>query len=96
MVTGFLIASSAIVIAISAVGLIRISLGDSLYDRLLSAGLVGTNTIVLLALIGFIFERPDMFIDLALAYALLNFIGTAAIAKYLERDARKATTNGNN
>lgn len=96
MVTGFLIASSAIVIAISAVGLIRISLGDSLYDRLLSAGLVGTNTIVLLAVIGFIFERPDMFIDLALAYALLNFIGTAAIAKYLERDARKATTNGNN
>ncbi len=96
MVIGFLIASSAIVIAISAVGLIRISLGDSLYDRLLSAGLVGTNTIVLLALIGFIFERPDMFIDLALAYALLNFIGTAAIAKYLERDARKATTNGNN
>lgn len=96
MVIGFLIASSAIVIAISAFGLIRISLGDSLYDRLLSAGLVGTNTIVLLALIGFIFERPDMFIDLALAYALLNFIGTAAIAKYLERDARKATTNGNN
>ena len=96
MVIGFIIASSAIVIAISAVGLIRISLGDSLYDRLLSAGLVGTNTIVLLALIGFIFERPDMFIDLALAYALLNFIGTAAIAKYLERDARKATTNGNN
>jgi len=96
LVIGFLIASSAIVIAISAVGLIRISLGDSLYDRLLSAGLVGTNTIVLLALIGFIFERPDMFIDLALAYALLNFIGTAAIAKYLERDARKATTNGNN
>ena len=35
-------------------------------------------------LIGFVFERPDMFVDLALSYALLNFIGTVAVGKYLE------------
>tara|TARA_Y100000590_G_C15744105_1_gene1021373 strand:+ start:1869 stop:2156 length:288 start_codon:yes stop_codon:yes gene_type:complete len=91
LVEGYLVVCCAILIAISAVGLFRISFGDSVYDRLLAAGLVGTNTIVLLAMIGFIFNRPDMFIDLALAYALLNFIGTSAIAKYLERDAEKAS-----
>ena len=88
---GFFVISGAIVIAICAIALFRISVGHSLYDRLLAAGLIGTNTIVLLALIGFIFERPDMFVDLALTYALLNFIGTAAIAKYLERDSKEVS-----
>ena len=46
---------------------------------------MGTNASVLLALTGFIFERPEMFVDLALAYALLNFIGAVAAGKYLER-----------
>jgi len=45
---------------------------------------VGTNAIVLQALTGFIFERPEAFVDLALAYALLNFIGAVAAGKYLE------------
>ena len=45
---------------------------------------MGTNAIALLTITGFIFERPEMFVDLALTYALLNFIGTVAAAKYLE------------
>ncbi|MEK9658976.1 MAG: MrpF/PhaF family protein, partial [Chloroflexota bacterium] len=39
-----------------------------------------------LAVTGFLFERPDMFVDLALGYALLNFVGTVAVGKYLERN----------
>jgi hypothetical protein len=58
------------------------------YDRLLAAGAVGTKAIALLALIGFIFDRPDMFVDLAITYALLNFIGTLAAAKYIENHAQ--------
>jgi len=58
--------------------------GPCVFDRLLAAGAVRTNAIALLAVMGFIFERPDMFVDLALTYALLNFVGTVAAAKYLE------------
>ncbi len=76
---------AAVVVAVSVVGFYRIVAGRTVYDRLLAAGAVGTNAIVLLALTGFIFERPDMFVDLALAYALLNFIGAVAAGKYLER-----------
>ena len=76
---------AAVVVAVSAAGFYRIIVGRTVYDRLLAAGAVGTNAIVLLALTGFIFERPEAFVDLALAYALLNFIGAVAAGKYLER-----------
>ena len=76
---------AAVVVAISDAGFYRIVAGRTVYDRHLAAGAVGTNAIVLLALTGFIFERPEMFVDLALAYALLNFIGAVAAGKYLER-----------
>ena len=75
---------AAIVVAISAAGFYRIVAGRTVYDRLLAAGAVGTNAIVLLALTGFIFERPEAFVDLALAYALLNFIAAVAAGKFLE------------
>lgn len=78
-------AAAAVIVVLSAVVSIRVILGQTIYDRLLAAGAIGTNAIVLLAIIGFMFERPDMFVDLALTYALLNFIGTVAAAKYLER-----------
>ena len=76
---------AGIVVAVSAASFYRIVVGRTVYDRLLAAGAVGTNAIVLLALTGFIFERPEAFVDLALAYALLNFIGAVAAGKYLER-----------
>ena len=58
--------------------------GPTLYDRILGAGAVATKTMVLILLIGLVFNRLDMFIDITLAYAILNFIGTIAIAKYLD------------
>ncbi len=73
-----------VVIAVTGGAFYRIIVGRSVYDRLLAAGAAGTNTIVILALFGFVFERPDMFVDLAISYALLNFIGTVAAGKYLE------------
>jgi multicomponent Na+:H+ antiporter subunit F len=81
---GFVIVASVLV-ALNAVAFVRVALGPSVYDRLLAAGAVGTNSIVLLAVLGFIYERPGMFVDLAITYALLNFIGAVAAAKYLER-----------
>lgn len=70
---------------LSAIALYRVMVGPTIFDRVIGAGLIGTNAFLLLTLIGFIYERIDMFVDLAILYALLNFIGTVALAKYLER-----------
>ena len=70
----------------------RVATGATVFDRLLAAGVVGTNTIALMAIIGFLYARPDMFVDLALTYALLNFVGTVAAAKFLERKGREEGT----
>jgi multicomponent Na+:H+ antiporter subunit F len=65
--------------------LYRVVKGPTLFDRIIAAGLMGTNGVLILATIGFVYERMDMFIDLAIAYALLNFVATVAIGKYLAR-----------
>ncbi len=65
--------------------LYRVVKGPTLFDRIIAAGLMGTNGVLVLATIGFIYERPDMFVDLAIAYALLNFVATVAMGKYLAR-----------
>ena len=63
--------------------LYRVLIGPTLFDRILGAGAIATKTMVLILLIGLVFNRLDMFIDIAMAYAILNFISTLAIAKYL-------------
>ncbi len=63
--------------------LYRVLRGPTLFDRMLGAGAIGTKTMVLILAIGFVFKRFDMFVDITLAYAGLNFIGTIAIAKFL-------------
>ena len=63
--------------------LIRAVLGPTIYDRILSVNTFGTKTVVLIGLWGFITERPE-FLDIALVYALLNFIGTIAVLKVFE------------
>ncbi len=60
----------------------RVIVGPTLFDRLLGVGAIGTKTLVLICLVGFVYGRIDMFIDITLAYAVLNFIGNIAIAKY--------------
>ncbi|MBU4532759.1 MAG: monovalent cation/H+ antiporter complex subunit F [Eubacteriales bacterium] len=78
----FEIAAIVILLAVFLV-LYRTIVGPRLYDRALGANVMGTKTVVLLALIGFIYARPD-FLDIALVYALINFIATLAILKYRE------------
>ena len=68
----------------------RVVSGPTVYDRILGAGIIGTKTILLISLLGFLFKRIEMFIDIALAYALLNFIGVIAMAKYLEHKGEKS------
>ena len=75
---------AAIVIVLGAVlVLYRAIKGPKVYDRALAVNIIGTKTVILLALIGFIYERPH-FLDIALVYALINFIATIAFLKYME------------
>lgn len=69
--------------------LIRVFRGPTLFDRLLGAGAVATKTMVLILIIGLVFQRLDMFVDITLAYSILNFIGTIAVAKYFESRGQK-------
>lgn len=65
--------------------LYRVVFGPAFFDRLIGASVIGTKTLIILALVGFIYGRIEMFIDISLVYALLNFIVTLAAAKYLRR-----------
>ena len=69
--------------------LTRAVLGPSVYDRVLALNMFGTKTVLLLAVIAFLSGRPD-FLDLALAYALINFIGVLAVLEFFRsRVARR-------
>jgi multicomponent Na+:H+ antiporter subunit F len=83
--SGIFLGIAIYMIILIALPLYRLIKGPTVFDRVIGAGLIGINSVLLLAVIGFGFERLDMFIDLAIVYALLNFIGTVAAAKYLER-----------
>ena len=73
-----------------ALALVRALLGPSVYDRLLAANMLGTKTVLLLCVIAFLFGRPD-FLDLALAYALINFIGVLAVLEFIRLRAIRST-----
>lgn len=62
--------------------LLRALLGPTVYDRILAVNMFGTKTVLLIAVLGFFTGYPD-FLDIALVYALINFIGTIAAMKFL-------------
>ena len=65
--------------------LYRIWVGPTPYDRILAVNVIGTKTAVLLVVIGALFDRVDMFVDFAIAYALLNFVSAIVVSRYLTR-----------
>ena len=62
--------------------LFRAGLGPTVYDRILAVNMFGTKTILLIAVAGFLYGRPD-WLDIALVYGLVNFAGTIAVLKYV-------------
>ena len=71
--------------------LIRAILGPTVYDRVLAVNMFGTKTVLLLAVISFFIGRED-FLDLALAYALINFIGVLAVLEFFRKRAKQAAS----
>ena len=78
----FVVATFGILVSMS-LALARALLGPTVYDRVLAVNTFGTKTVMLIGVVGFLTERPE-FLDIALVYALINFIGTLAVLKFFE------------
>lgn len=87
----YYIVSIAILITM-ALALVRAVLGPSVYDRVLAVNMFGTKTTLLLSVIAFLYGRPD-FLDLALTYALINFIGVLAVLEFFQSRSIKRANN---
>lgn len=81
--TGFFLACTILLTAILLIPVYRVVKGPTVFDRLVGVNAIATKTIVLICLIGYAYGRIDMFIDITLAYAILGFVGSIAIAKYM-------------
>lgn len=66
--------------------MVRAFMGPTAYDRLLAANLFGTKTVLLIALGGHALSWSG-FLDVALLYAMVNFVGTIAVMRFFEYGA---------
>jgi multicomponent Na+:H+ antiporter subunit F len=82
--TSFLLGALLVVGVLIILGLVRVYLGPTIFDRLIAVALVSVNGVVIIVLLGFFFERPILFLDIALGYALLAFLVPIALGKYFE------------
>ncbi len=82
MIDPFFVTAAAIVVGMG-LALARAMVGPTVYDRILAINAHGTKTVLLIAVLGFLTDRPD-FLDLALVYALINFVGTLAALKFFK------------
>ncbi len=77
------VAATLALLVTMGLALARALLGPTVYDRVLAVNSFGTKTVLLIAVCGLLTERPD-FLDISLIYALINFIGTIAVLKFLK------------
>lgn len=75
-------------LVVMGLALIRAFTGPTLYDRILAVNNFGTKTVLLIATIGFIGGRPD-FLDIAITYALINFISIIGVLRFFEYAGRR-------
>lgn len=90
------LAASVFLGLLMAVSLYRAIAGPTVLDRLIGANAIGSKTTALLVLIGLLYQRVDMFVDIAIAYASLNFIAVLAASRYFQKkkglyDERRGT-----
>jgi multicomponent Na+:H+ antiporter subunit F len=74
------IAAAAAILVTMALALVRAVKGPTLYDRILALNMFGTKTVLMIAVLGYLSGRPE-FIDIALVYALINFVMVIAVLK---------------
>ena len=76
-----LISATLAILVVMLLAIIRGIIGATLYDRILAVNMFGTKTVLLLSLLGFVMGRPE-FLDIAIVYALINFISVIAVLRY--------------
>lgn len=81
--TGLLIVLAFIVASFTVMSVIGVARGPTVFDRLLSSSFGAVSSVVLILLIGFIFGRPELFVDIGMSYALLAFLFPLAFSRYL-------------
>jgi multicomponent Na+:H+ antiporter subunit F len=80
----FLLAVGLVLCFLVLLVLYRVVFGPGVFNRIAAISAIGTKTLIILLIMGYIYNRVDMFVDISMVYALLNFIGCIAAAKYLE------------
>jgi multicomponent Na+:H+ antiporter subunit F len=80
--TLYIVAGIAILVTMG-MALVRMFAGPTLYDRILATNVFGTKTVLIIAVIGFLVGRPE-FVDIAIVYALINFVGIVAVLRFFE------------
>jgi len=76
-------AAAVAILVTMVLAITRTLLGPTVYDRILAVNMFGTKTVLIIAAIAFMSGRPDL-LDIALVYALINFIGIVAVLKFFE------------
>jgi multicomponent Na+:H+ antiporter subunit F len=84
----FLVSAAVAVAVLIAAGLTRVHAGPTVFDRLVAVSLVSVNGVALIAIVGFLLERPALFLDIALGFALLVFLLPLTLGRFFERSER--------
>ncbi len=80
---------------VMVMSLYRAIFGPTILDRLIGVNAIGSKTTTLLILIGLLYQRVDMFVDISLAYAMLNFIAVLAASRYFHKRKGLHEESGN-
>lgn len=75
--------ATALILLSMLLALVSAIIGKTVYDKILAVNIFGTITVLFIAIFGFMTERPE-FLDIAMVYALINFVTTIAILKFFE------------
>jgi multicomponent Na+:H+ antiporter subunit F len=76
-------AAAIAILIIMALAICRVLIGPTVYDRILAVNLFGTKTVLIIAVLAFMTGRMDL-LDIAVVYALINFIGIIAVLRFFE------------
>lgn len=91
----YLVAVLLVIGVLIGAGLHRVFVGPTVFDRLVAVSLLTVNSVVMIVVMGFVFERPSLFLDIALSYALLAFLLPIALGRYFEhRGPDRPDTHG--
>lgn len=83
-----IIAATVAIFVVMLLAIIRGIIGPTLYDRILAVNMFGTKTVLLISLLGFVMGRPE-FLDIAIVYALINFISVIGVLRYSDTNEFK-------